>query len=69
MQLILSGPEEITFFHPKALDILDGALNQNVRSDTYDMIHPRVSAIFVRSEEVHKERRAVLEKALNPQGE
>jgi hypothetical protein len=59
------GPAEITIFHPKAWEAMDGAGNANVRSDWYDIVHPRVSPIFSRKEEDHIERRKVWTRALS----
>jgi hypothetical protein len=60
-----AGPSEITIFHPKAWEAMDGAGNANIRSDWYDIVHPRVSPIFSRKEEDHTERRKVWNRALS----
>ncbi|GLI77596.1 hypothetical protein PoHVEF18_005887 [Penicillium ochrochloron] len=62
---VRTGPAEITIFHPKAWEAMDGAGNANVRSDWYDIVHPRVSPIFSRNEEDHIERRKVWTRALS----
>ncbi|KAJ5291528.1 cytochrome P450 [Penicillium angulare] len=61
----IPGPAEITIFHPKAWEALDGAGNANIRSDWYDIVHPRISPIFSRIEEDHTERRKVWNRALS----
>ncbi|OKO95665.1 Tryprostatin B 6-hydroxylase [Penicillium subrubescens] len=62
---VRTGPSEITIFHPKAWEAMDGAGNANIRSDWYDIVHPRVSPIFSRKEEDHTERRKVWNRALS----
>lgn len=44
---------------------MDGAGNANIRSDWYDIVHPRISPIFSRKEEYHTERRKVWNRALS----
>ncbi|KAF3389060.1 hypothetical protein F1880_003177 [Penicillium rolfsii] len=62
---VRTGPAEITIFHPKAWEAMDGAGNANIRSDWYDIVHPRISPIFSREEQDHIERRKVWTRALS----
>ncbi|CEJ59403.1 hypothetical protein PMG11_08028 [Penicillium brasilianum] len=62
---VRTGPGEITIFHPKAWEAMDGAGNANIRSDWYDIVHPRISPIFSRKVEDHTERRKVWSRALS----
>ncbi|KAI1381207.1 benzoate 4-monooxygenase cytochrome P450 [Hypoxylon crocopeplum] len=62
---VRTGPEEITIFHPGIFEAMDGALNNNTRSDWYDIIHPRVSPIFSREDCEQRERRKVWNQALS----
>lgn len=62
---VRTGPGEITIFHPKAWEAMDGTGNANIRSDWYDIVHPRISPIFSRNEEDHTQRRKVWSRALS----
>ncbi|RAH58924.1 cytochrome P450 [Aspergillus piperis CBS 112811] len=62
---VRTGPAEITIFHPAAWEALDGSANRNIRSDWYDLVHPRISPIFARTEEDHLSRRKVWSRALS----
>ncbi|KAI2616627.1 benzoate 4-monooxygenase cytochrome P450 [Hypoxylon sp. NC1633] len=62
--IVRTGPNEITLFHPAAFEFLDGTKNENTRSDWHDMLHPRSGAIFTRDKNAHKARKRVWESAL-----
>jgi hypothetical protein len=65
----VSGPGEITIFHPEAYEAVDGLQNRNTRSDWYDLLYPRISSIFTRDKKLHNERRKMWEQALSTKGE
>lgn len=67
-KLMLSGPNEITIFHPAAYEAMDGPGNDMTRSDWYDIIHPRTSPIFSRRPTDHLNRRQAWQKALSSKG-
>ena len=67
--VLLKGPGEITIFHPAAFEAMDGSRNNNMRSDWYDIVHPRISPIFSRDEESHTDRRRIWSLALSTKGE
>ncbi|KAI0202865.1 cytochrome P450 [Astrocystis sublimbata] len=54
---VRTGPNEITIFHPAAIQLLDGWNNENTKDTWYDIMQPRSSAIFTRDEDNHRERR------------
>ncbi|KAF2199990.1 cytochrome P450 monooxygenase-like protein [Delitschia confertaspora ATCC 74209] len=56
--LVRTGPNEISIFHPNGHELLDGANNENNRDVWYDILHPRKSIIFIRNVEDHDERRS-----------
>ena len=62
------GPEEITIFHPKIYEIMDGAANKNIRAEWYDLIHPLVSPVFSRTDKDHRARRHIWNQALSSKG-
>jgi hypothetical protein len=64
----MSGPGEITVFHPEAYEAMDGLQNRNTRSDWYDLLYPRISSIFTRDKKLHNERRKMWEQALSTKG-
>lgn len=64
-----AGPEEITIFHPAAIELLDGAGNHNMRSDWYDLLYPLTSPIFTRDPALHIERRKIWSQALSSKSE
>lgn len=68
IELEYSGPAEITIFHPKAYEAMDGPDNDNTRSDWYDLLYPRISSIFTRDRQLHHERRKMWEQALSRKG-
>lgn len=67
--VLLEGPGEITIFHPAAFEAMDGPSNNNMRSDWYDIVHPRISPIFSRDEKSHTDRRRIWSLALSTKGE
>ncbi|GAP85610.1 putative cytochrome P450 [Rosellinia necatrix] len=56
-KFVRTGPNEITIFHPDAIQLLDGWNNGNTKDTWYDIMQPRSSAIFTRDEIDHRERR------------
>ncbi|KAJ5529440.1 hypothetical protein N7527_002833 [Penicillium freii] len=64
-EFVRTGPAEITIFHPKAYEAMDGPDNGNTRSDWYDLLYPRISSIFTRDRQLHHERRKMWEQALS----
>lgn len=61
----LSGPNEITVFHPAAIEIFEPSKSRTLRTDWYDVLSPRTSTIFTRSEADHGIRRRVWSQALS----
>ncbi|KAL8996989.1 MAG: hypothetical protein Q9169_003640 [Polycauliona sp. 2 TL-2023] len=62
---VRTGPNEVTIFHPAAVEILDAPKNKTTRTDWYDVLHPRTSTIFTRNEEEHSVRRRVWSHAMS----
>lgn len=60
-----TGPSEITIFHAEGQEALDGSVQHNTRSDWYEIVHPRVSPIFSRTEKDHRDRRDIWNYALS----
>lgn len=65
---IQTGPNEISIFHPEAIQALDGWMNQNTKDVWYDVLQPRSSAIFTRDDLDHKDRRKVWTMSLSSKG-
>lgn len=61
----MTGPNEISIFHPAGIEMLDGPKNTNEKDSWYDILRPRTSALFTRDPAVHRERRKVWEQALS----
>ena len=59
------GLNEITVFHPAAIEILEAPKNKTVRTDWYDVLHPRTSTIFTRSEADHSTWRRIWSQAMS----
>ena len=59
------GPNEITIFHPAAIEIFEAPKNKTVRTDWYDVLHPRTSTIFTRSEADHSTWRRIWSQAMS----
>lgn len=66
--VVRSGPNEVSVFHPSAIELLDGPSSKLTRDSWYDLLKPRESAIFVRDEMHHKELRATWANALSSRG-
>ncbi|OCL04252.1 cytochrome P450 [Glonium stellatum] len=64
-EIVRTGPNELTIFHPAAFEAIDGAGNSNIRADWYDIVYPRISPIFSRAEKDHLERRRAWTHALS----
>lgn len=64
-QFVRTGPNEISIFHPRAIQLLDGWMNHNTKDIWYDVLQPRSSAIFTRDELDHKYRRKVWTQSLS----
>ncbi|KAI8935075.1 hypothetical protein NX059_007670 [Plenodomus lindquistii] len=62
---VRTGPNEISIFHPAAIQLLDGWMNTNTKDVWYDVLHPRSSAIFTRDELDHRDRRKVWTQSLS----
>ncbi|KAI5919296.1 cytochrome P450 [Camillea tinctor] len=63
--IVRTGPNEITIFHPAAFELLDGFGNDTDKDVWYDIIRPRSSAIFTRDKQEHKEGRKVWASSLS----
>ncbi|KAI1395669.1 cytochrome P450 [Hypoxylon fuscum] len=53
--LIRTGPNEITVLHPNAIHLLDGWGNTTTKDVWYDILLPKMSVVFTRSEQHHKD--------------
>ncbi|XXH01973.1 hypothetical protein Hte_008336 [Hypoxylon texense] len=51
------GPNEISIFHPAAIQELDVSKNETTKDVWYDVLKPFESAVFTRDEGLHKEWR------------
>ncbi|KAI1387314.1 cytochrome P450 monooxygenase-like protein [Hypoxylon trugodes] len=65
LMLKFAGPNEISIFHPAAIQLLDGQNNETTKDGWYDLMHPRSSVIFSRDPNEHKERRMVWSQSLS----
>lgn len=61
----IKGPNEITIFHPAALEIMDNPKTGTARADWYDVLYPRIFSVFTRDKLVHGARRKLWDQALN----
>ena len=61
----LQGPNEITIFHPAAIETIEAPRNKTVHTDWYDVLHPRTSMLFTRDEAEHSARRRVWSQAMS----
>ncbi|KAI9778385.1 MAG: hypothetical protein M1816_004124 [Peltula sp. TS41687] len=64
---VITGPNEISIFHPAAIESLDGPKNDNIKDPWYDVLEPRTSPIFTRSEDDRRARRQVWSHAISTQ--
>lgn len=62
------GPNEISIFHPAAIEMLDSWENQTTKDDWYDVLKPLDSAVFTRKEAEHKEWRKSWTQSLSKKG-
>ncbi|OTB10574.1 hypothetical protein K445DRAFT_70027 [Daldinia sp. EC12] len=53
--LIRTGPNEITIIHPRAIHLLDGWGSTTTKDVWYDILVPKMSVVFTRSEQHHKD--------------
>ncbi|KAI0118991.1 cytochrome P450 monooxygenase-like protein [Daldinia grandis] len=56
-QFVRTGPNEISIFHPAAIQEIETAKNQTTKDVWYDLLQPHKSAVFVRDDDLHKEWR------------
>ncbi|KAJ5090124.1 hypothetical protein N7532_008808 [Penicillium argentinense] len=54
---IRTGPSEVTVYHPDVFMAIDGPQGNCVKSDWYDLLHPKQSLVTARKKEVHAGRR------------
>ncbi|XDG05840.1 hypothetical protein ABKA04_005455 [Annulohypoxylon sp. FPYF3050] len=54
---VRTGPNEISIFHPAAIQELDTGKNQTTKDVWYDVLKPHESAVFTRNVDYHKEWR------------
>ncbi|KAI0191570.1 cytochrome P450 [Astrocystis sublimbata] len=52
--IVRTGPNELTLFHPDAIELMDGFSNETTRDVWYDIVRPRTSAVFTRDRQEHK---------------
>ncbi|KAI1642067.1 cytochrome P450 [Daldinia loculata] len=63
--VIRTGPNEITIVHPAAFRLLDGWGTSTTKDIWYDILKPRSSAVFTRSEQEHKDGRRAWVQAIS----
>ncbi|PSN58944.1 cytochrome P450 [Corynespora cassiicola Philippines] len=51
---VRSGPNEITVFHPEALEAFDSHRSGTIRDEFYELIHPLSSTVFTRDPAEHR---------------
>ncbi|KAI1658885.1 cytochrome P450 monooxygenase-like protein [Daldinia decipiens] len=56
-QFVRTGPNEITIFHPAAIQEIEISKNQTTKDVWYDLLKPYKSAIFARDDDLHREWR------------
>ncbi|KAF3063694.1 Tryprostatin B 6-hydroxylase [Daldinia childiae] len=56
-QFVRTGPNEITIFHPAAIQEIETSKNQTTKDVWYDLLKPHKSAVFARDDDLHKEWR------------
>jgi cytochrome P450 len=59
------GPNEISIYHPRGIELLDGPKSATTKDAFYDILRPDSSAIFTRDETEHTDRRKTWTHALS----
>ncbi|KAJ6126977.1 hypothetical protein N7523_002589 [Penicillium sp. IBT 18751x] len=54
---VRTGPSEITVYHPDVFMAIDGPSGSCVKSEWYDVLHPKMSLVTARDKKVHGARR------------
>ncbi|KAJ5125658.1 hypothetical protein N7526_007835 [Penicillium atrosanguineum] len=54
---VRTGPSEITVYHPDVFMAIDGPSGSCVKSEWYDVLHPKMSLVTARDKKVHGSRR------------
>lgn len=62
------GPSEITVYHPDVFMAIDGPSGSCVKSEWYDVLHPKMSLVTAREKEVHGARRRQWNRGFTSQG-
>lgn len=62
------GPSEITVYHPDVFMAMDGPQGNCVKSEWYDVLHPKQSLVTARVKEVHGARRRQWNRGFTSQG-
>ena len=52
--MTVSGPSEITVFHPDVFMVIDGPKTKCIKSEWYDILHPNLSLVTSRVKESHQ---------------
>ena len=66
-RLIVAGPNEITVYRPQAIDLFERSHTR--KSEWYDVLKPKTSAVFERNDTSHKARRRLWSQAMSVQCE
>ncbi|RYP57497.1 hypothetical protein DL769_009436 [Monosporascus sp. CRB-8-3] len=56
-EFVRTGPNEVSIFHPAAIQVLDSSSSHTTKDNWYDFLKPLNSAVFTRNESEHKEWR------------
>ncbi|CEO60507.1 hypothetical protein PMG11_05132 [Penicillium brasilianum] len=64
---VRTGPGEITVFHPGVFIAIDGPQGSCVKSEWYDLLHPKQSLVTARNKEAHGLRRRQWNKGFTSQ--
>ncbi|KAJ5669801.1 hypothetical protein N7462_010871 [Penicillium macrosclerotiorum] len=64
---VRTGPSEITVYHPGVFMAIDGPQGNCVKSEWYDILHPKQSLVTARVKEVHGARRREWNRGFTPQ--
>ena len=63
-----TGPSEITVYHPDVFMAIDGPQGGCVKSEWYDLLHPKQSLVTARNKEAHGTRRRQWNRGFSSQG-
>ncbi|KAF7718299.1 Tryprostatin B 6-hydroxylase [Penicillium ucsense] len=64
---VRTGPSELTVYHPDVFMAIDGPHGNCVKSEWYDLLHPKQSLVTARNKESHGQRRRQWNRGFTPQ--